>query len=356
MSAAQEIDGVLAAVGRAVPGKGVYALPWYLVVGAPGSGRTTALKSMQLAWPNGDAPLNLGVPQQGTTYWLAQEAAIIEPELGVFGANVGAEPLRALCDALHQKRPREPVDGILLFMSLVDFVDLDDRGLEAYASGLRAWLVEIGRRLHADVPVYIAVTRYDSLWGFAEVFQWGPERRREEPWGFLLPGDTPSQQATGRIQQELEGLGARIESFCLGKLGSDDPPEFRTRGFQHMAEARAALGKLSTILAALTTPNRFDRAPWVRALVIGSALPGLGDRPRVSVARFANMGLTPAQAGSGVQRPGGLPIHAFLKTVVLPERELVPLRVRWRDDLLTMIPLILAGVVALVTIVLAIVL
>jgi type VI secretion system protein ImpL len=45
------------------------------------------------------------------------------------------------------------------------------------------------------------------------------------------------------------------------------------------------------------------------------------------------MGLLQAQAIPGAsQRPGGLPIHAYMKRVILPERDIVPLRVRWRDD------------------------
>ncbi len=55
------------------------------------------------------------------------------------------------------------------------------------------------------------------------------------------------------------------------------------------------------------------------------------------MARFANMGLMQAQAIPGAsQRPGGLPIHAFMKRVILPERDIVPLRVRWRDDKLVL--------------------
>jgi type VI secretion system protein ImpL len=52
-------------------------------------------------------------------------------------------------------------------------------------------------------------------------------------------------------------------------------------------------------------------------------------------------------------RPGGLPIHAFVPTVVLPEREIVPLRVRWRDDKLLVGAWIAGGVLLLATLVLA---
>jgi type VI secretion system protein ImpL len=36
-------------------------------------------------------------------------------------------------------------------------------------------------------------------------------------------------------------------------------------------------------------------------------------------------------------RPGGLPLFIFLKGIVLPEKELVPTKTRWRDDLITIL-------------------
>ena len=41
------------------------------------------------------------------------------------------------------------------------------------------------------------------------------------------------------------------------------------------------------------------------------------------------------------QRPGGLPLHGYFRGFVLPEKELVPLKVRWRDDLVCVIGFVL---------------
>lgn len=333
-----ELASVANAVARVRPGSpdGAYALPWYLVLGDPGSGRTTAIKSMQMTWPSGDAALQTGVPQPLCTYWLAGEAVFIEPEARVLGPSREPGQLETLARELHEKRPREPVDGVLLVVNLAELADADERGVEAYGNRLRGYLVEAGRSFQSDVPVYVVATRYDTLWGFAEVFQWAPERRNEEPWGFALPGDTPSQKAVAAIELELDGLSARFEAFCLAKLSGDDPAENRTRAFQHLAEVRALMGKLRELFRIVAMANAYERAPWIRAMIIGSAVPGVGDRLRAGVARFSNMGLAIGPEMPRSARPGGLPIHAFMRTVVLPERDIVPTRVRWRDDRLTL--------------------
>lgn len=329
-----EIASVLAQVTRAYPGhaEGIYAIPWYLILGDPGCGRSTALHAMNLTWKGGDGPIVTGLPQQLCSYWMPEEAVFIEPEASVLGPNRNPGLLKELCDELKLARPREQLDGIILLINVAIFIDLDEAGIEAYANSLRRYLVEIGQALNTDVPVYVILTRYDTLWGFAEVFQWGPDRTREDPWGFTLPSDTDSQKSLPAINAELIGLNARIEAFCLAKLSSDDPPEQRIRAFQHLAEVRAFMEKLRLVFKTVAMPNSFERAPWIRAVALGCAIPGTGDRLRASVARFYNMGLAQGPVTASGVRPGGLPIHAFMKTAVLPEREIVPLRVRWRDD------------------------
>jgi type VI secretion system protein ImpL len=354
-----EIAAVSAAVARAYPDHslGAYAVPWYLVIGNPGSGRSTALHAMNLSWrEGGDGPLSTGLPQQLCTYWMPREAVFIEPEGTVLGKTRQPEQLKQLCEELKVARPREPIDGVILVINIADFIDLDEASLDAYANELRKYMVEIGQAIAADVPTYVVLTRYDVVWGFAEVFQWGPDRKKEDPWGFTLPPDTPSQDSLAKIKEHLEGLNARLEAFCLSKLCGEDPPEARIRAFHHLAEVRALMEKLRSVFGTLAMANAYERAPWIRAVAIGSALPGMGaDRMRAGVARFFNMGLAQAQGAPISQRPGGLPFHALMSSVILPERDIVPLRTRWREDKIFLFGLIAAGLLWVATLVTALI-
>ena len=336
--------------------EGIYAVPMYLVVGLPGSGRSTALHAMHLTWKDGDGPLRTGLPTQLCTYWLPQEGAFIEPESTVLGTSRVPEHLKQLCEELKVARPREHLDGIILVVNIADFIDLDERATDDYAHELRRYLVEIQQALQADIPTYVLLTRYDTVWGFAEVFQWGPDRAKEDPWGFQMPPDLPTSEALPRFNQELEGLNARLEAFCLARLCSEDPPEQRIRGFQHLAEVRALMEKLRAVFKLVAMANAYERAPWIRALAIGSALPGGGGgKLRAGVSRFFNMGLSQGPANPVTNRPGGLPIHAYMANVILQERDIVPLRVRWRDDKLFVVAAVIAGVLWLATVITAVV-
>lgn len=86
------------------------------------------------------------------------------------------------------------------------------------------------------------------------------------------------------------------------------------------------MDKLKMVFQTLAMANSFEQPPWIRAVALGTSVPGGGGpRPRAGVARFFNMGLAQGHpAPIGVLRPGGMPIHAYMKTVILPEQASFP--------------------------------
>lgn len=330
-------------LARVKPRGGTYGVPWYLVLGEPLAGKTAVIKATNLTWQQPPS-----VDGAYCQYWLSNEAVLVEAREPIVGPNKNPDLLRALCQELVRVRPREPLDGILLVVSATDVAERSDEALEAHAQQLRSYLIEICRELAADIPVYVIVNRYDTLWGFAEVFVWNADRAKEDAWGFLVPADVPSQNAWPQIQGGVDGLTGRIEATCLSRLSSEDGIEQRIRAFSHLVESRVFLEKLKELLKVVAFSSAYERAPWVRAVIVGCAVPGIGDRIRAGLARFANMGLMqnpydPYRA----QRPGGMPLFSFVKGIVLPEKELVPLKIRWRDDLATVVGISLGLVLAI---------
>lgn len=345
MTFANELTSLVAAQSkvRRTADAPEYALPWYLVLGRPATGRSTAIKALNLSWPWGDGPVVMQVPQPMCTYWMPEKAVFIEPSDRVVGPTRQMGLLGELCGALAKRRPREPIDGIVLVVSVPYLADCNDDGVDDYAKELRRELIEVGQALAADVPTYVVVSGYDDLWGFGDAFRWTAERRDEEPWGFSLPVNLSGADTPARVQQELEGLMARIESMCFNKVSTEDKPDERTRAFQHLMEARDVISKLGDLMKMVTMDNAFERAPWVRALAIGSGVPSTGQRLRHDAQRMLNMGFQPP-AQSGTPTPGGMPLHALVDAVLMPERDIVPTRVRWRDDKFLILMFMLGGV------------
>lgn len=319
---------------------GIYSVPWYLAVGEPMVGKSTVIRSMNLTWNT--PPTYEG---QCCQYWISQEAVIIEAREPIVGENKNASLLRELCEQLMRIRSREPLDGILLIMSATDVAERTEESLENHADHLRSYLIESCRTLEADVPVYVIVNRYDTLWGFAEVFAWNAERAKEDSWGFVVPANVPSQSTLPAMLEGIAGLNARLEATCLARLSQEDGVEQRIRGFQHLVEARVFLDRLRDLLKKVSFASAYERAPWLRAVILGAAVPGVGDRIRAGASKFSSMGIiqNPYDPHRS-PRPGGLPLHKFLRTVVLPEKDLVPLQTKWRHDLVCVIGFLLGFV------------
>ncbi len=351
---AYELASVLSAQQQVRPGD-PYTMPWYVVIGEPGTGRSSAIKAINLNWPHGESALNLNLPEPLCSYWLPEKAVYLEPGAKVLGPDRDPALMRELCAELTEKRPREPVDGTLLVVNAGMLIDADERGAEAYAKTLRTYLVELSRYLSSDIPVYVVVSSIDTLWGFGDVFLWSADRTDEEPWGFSLRVGTPATQVKEPTLEALEGLQARLESMCFAKLSTEDAADSRARAFQHLAEIHLLITRLRELLNIVTLANAYERSPWFRGLAIGSAIPGTGHRLRTYAAEFIHMGLhTPPQ--SGTPNPGGMPIHAILDNVLLPERELVPLKTRWLSDPVFFWVGILGIVLAIVAVAAAVVL
>src|SRR5713101_4314746 len=106
----------------------LYDLPWYVIIGPPGAGKTTALVNSGLKFPlsRGAAPAAVaGVG--GTRYcdwWFTEEAVLIDTA-GRYttqdsDARSDKESWFSFLDLLKKSRPRQPINGVLIAISIED--------------------------------------------------------------------------------------------------------------------------------------------------------------------------------------------------------------------------------------------
>lgn len=137
-------------------GDGPYALPWALLAGAAGSGRSSLVAAADFAVPPQPRPAG------GATYWLSEEAVLIEAPGAWFASGADAGPMQRLAARLRTERPRRPLDAALLAVT-AEALLADPR---ATAAVLRARLQQLMRALGAAPPVLVGVTMCDRVPGF----------------------------------------------------------------------------------------------------------------------------------------------------------------------------------------------
>ena len=103
-------------------------------------------------------------------------------------------------DLLKKSRPRQPINGVLVAISLEDILTLSAQELAAQADAIRRRLLELHERLKVDFPVYALFTKADLVAGFFEYFSYLNEqtddrcgaqpfkpRTRKRTWSATFP-------------------------------------------------------------------------------------------------------------------------------------------------------------------------
>jgi type VI secretion system protein ImpL len=168
-------------------GDALNALPWYLIVGPSGAGKTTALRSSGLPFPHAKGGRVRGVGgTRNCDWWLSNDAVILDTAGRWATQDDDREEWLAFLDLLRQTRPKKPVNGILVAVSVTDLQGEVDE-IAALAKTLRERIDEVMGRLDMVLPVYLLVTKCDLVAGFVEMFGDLRDKERGQIWGFTLP-------------------------------------------------------------------------------------------------------------------------------------------------------------------------
>jgi len=110
--------------------KFIYELPWYVIVGAPGSGKTTALVNSGLDFPlagqYGKAALQGVGGTRNCDWWFTDQAVVIDTA-GRYTTQDSDESVdkrewEGFLGLLKKYRPRQPINGVMLTLSASDLL------------------------------------------------------------------------------------------------------------------------------------------------------------------------------------------------------------------------------------------
>ena len=329
--------------------KFIYELPWYIIVGAPGSGKTTALVNSGLDFPLagqfGKAALQGIGGTRNCDWWFTDQAVVIDTA-GRYTTHDSNEDVdktewQGFLALLKKYRPRQPVNGVVLTLSTSDLLTFTDDELVAHFSALRERLNELQTAFSIELPVYLTVTKVDLLAGFNEFFGGYSKEQRNQVWGFTFPysdkakTNRPSKSA---FEQEWDTLQKSLFSVQDSHLAHEQ--DLRRRNYiyafpQQFAGLHARIAKAVDFVFA---ESRLTQQPLLRGVYFcsGTQEGTVFDRVLGSLRRqFASAGKVPAAQNMD----GGKSyfLHDLLVKVIFGESHLAGRNVKWerRTRLLT---------------------
>jgi type VI secretion system protein ImpL len=242
----------------------VYELPWYVIIGAPGAGKTTALVNSGLHFPLAGAgeaaPALRGVGGTRNCDWWFTDQAVLLDTAGRYTTQDSHQATdRAawlgFLDLLKRHRPRRPINGVLLTVSVADLLGADAAARRAHALTLRERLAELRGRLGLRFPVYVLVTKTDLLAGFMEFFADLDKDERAQVWGFTLPAEGVPVDPLTLMSGELAALEKRLGEYLLERLHAEADRERRAALFAFPQQWRLLHELLLELLATTFGPE-----------------------------------------------------------------------------------------------------
>ncbi|WP_434616410.1 type VI secretion system membrane subunit TssM [Azospirillum sp. B2RO_4] len=280
----RRLDAVLAQLRKRRGGRYLYQLPWYLVIGAPGSGKTTALANTGLATPllNGTVtgPLAGLAGTRNCDWWFTDRAVLIDTA----GRYTTQDSRRAvdgrvwsgLLDLLKEHRPRQPANGVLLTISIPELTGWTDAERRNHAILIRQRLNELRVQLGVRLPVYLLLTKADLLDGFTTFFDPLDREARSQVWGLTLPAEDPiarpeSASPLPLFRDLYAGLVRRLDERLLDRLHQEPDLRRRSDAFSLPLRVAELEPALADIVDTVFGSEHGEETPRLRGLYLTSA-------------------------------------------------------------------------------------
>ncbi|MBI3897475.1 MAG: type VI secretion system membrane subunit TssM [Gammaproteobacteria bacterium] len=340
-------------------GRYLYELPWYIFIGAPGSGKTTSLLNSGLKFPLanrfGEAAIRGVGGTRNCDWWFTDEAVLIDTA-GRYTTHesnqeVDGAAWYGFLQLLKKYRPRRPINGVFLTISVADLLTQSTSQREAHADALRKRIRELHERLGIRFPIYVQITKVDRLPGFMEFFANMGSDERAQVWGTSFPLAKNGTEIAGLpdLSQEFAALETRLNERLTDRLQEERDPQRRALLYSLPQQFAHLSGLLREFIDNVFTPSRFDEPSLLRGIYFTSGTQEGGPIDRIMGSLGRAFGLENALLPSLTPTGKSFFITRLIRDIILPEAELAGTNLRWlhHRNLLRTAGLALIGVVSI---------
>ena len=220
------MEGVNAYKAR---GKDLSSLPWYVIVGEPGGGKSEAIRHSNIGFPPGLQDELQGVGGTINMHWWFSDRAVLLDTAGrmIFEEVPAGESSewKEFLTLLKNSRTNCPINGMILVIPCDSLIKDSEAEIEKKSRKLAQQLDLIQRTLDVRFPVSILITKADLLVGFREFFDDVRDPRlQHQMFGWSNPDKLDSPFRPSEVDRFLEDVAVRLSKRRLALL-RDPAPE-----------------------------------------------------------------------------------------------------------------------------------
>jgi type VI secretion system protein ImpL len=253
-------------------GNPLYVLPWYMVIGESGSGKTTAIKSAGLSSPFADVSRTSGISGTKNCDWWFFEQAIIIDTAGRYAIPVDEgrdkEEWQKFLNLLVKYRKRESLNGLIVTIAADKLLGSGPEALEEDGRNIRRRIDELMRVLGVKFPVYVLVTKCDLIQGMTQFCDHLPDKSLEQAMG-LMNHDL-STDVVAFVNRAMHTIGGRLRDLRLllfhkaGSIGADPGLLLFPEEFEKMKSG------FDSFIKGAFWENPYQETPVLRGLFFSS--------------------------------------------------------------------------------------
>ena len=305
----------------------LYELPWYMIIGNPAAGKSSAVGHSGLQFPLAGSKAMRGIAGTRNCDWFFTTGGILLDTAGRYAVEEGGrDEWFSFLELLRRHRRRAPINGIIIAVSVAELTGENAGRAADLARSLRTRVQELTERLGVHAPVYVVFTKADLIAGFADFFHDAGQAERERVWGATARYNRRStpQDVLGFFDEQFDALHEGLKALSLAAMAGSPDAATRTGVFTFPPEFAGIKGALRAFLSTLFEENTYQFKPVFRGFYFTSALQeGAGAR-QSSKRVAARFGLALREAPRQAHgEEGGYFLLDLFRKVIFADRDLV---------------------------------
>lgn len=252
--------------------KALYALPWYMIIGPPGCGKSTALRNSGLQFPylsaSGGGVRGLG-GTRNCDWWMTSDGVILDTAGRWTSEDEDHDEWVGFLDLIKRFRPRKPLNGMIAAVSVGDLGGAREEEVVQLARRIRDRIDEVQGHLKMSLPIYVLFTKCDLIPGFVETFGDLPKQERGQVWGFTSPL-TKKFEPRQHFKTRFDELLAVLTQRSLKRMGEDRKIANRELIYAFPQQLEVLETNMTEFVSNLFLENVFKETPLMRGVYFTS--------------------------------------------------------------------------------------